>query len=337
MDVINNTIKLIVDTYHNCVEQYSAEDANATIRQALIEANNGSDKLNWRDIQAGKCTGLFTIVEKVLQKTVNEGLEGNEYFMNFVEYINIGDGDEAKFITEDTTAFVIDETALGNQGVRRQRLTGSEEVTVKTKFYTVRIYEELSRILAGKVNFTELIAKTAKAFNDKMLECVYKLWESATADQLGGVTYFPAAGTYDEDVLLTLIDHVEAASGGKTATIVGTKKAVRKLKESVIADSAKEALHNMGYYGKFYGTPVVVLPQRHKVGTTNFIYDDNTLTIIAGDVKPIKLVIEGAPIVAQKNAFDNNDLTQEYFACQKWGMAIVLANNSGIGRYKMTA
>lgn len=336
MDVISNTVKLIVDTYHNCVEQYSTADANKTIRQALIEANNGSDKLNWRDVHDGKCVGLFTIVERALALTINEGLEGNEYFMNFVEYININEGDEAKFTVEDNTVFTIDETANGTQAVRRQRLTGSSEVSVKTKFYTVRIYEELNRILAGRVNFTELINKTAKAFTTKMLNAVYDLWENATADQLGGVTYFPAAGSYDEDVLLTLIDHVEAASGQK-ATIIGTKKAIRQLKESVQCNSAKEELHNLGYYGTFFGTPVVALQQRHKAGSTTFIYDDNTLTIVAGDNKPIKLVIEGAPIVTMNDPFKNQDLTQEYFAAQKWGMAIVLANNGGIGRYKTTS
>ena len=48
-------------------------------------------------------------------------------------------------------------------------------------------------------------------------------------------------------------------------------------------------MYNLGYIGRFYGTPVVVTPQRHKVGTTEFVMDDDMLTIIAGDNKPIKV------------------------------------------------
>ena len=45
----------------------------------------------------------------------------------------------------------------------------------------------------------------------------------------------------------------------------------------------------MGYYGTFYGTPCVAVPQRHKIGSTEFVMDDDVLTIIAGDDKPIKV------------------------------------------------
>jgi hypothetical protein len=177
----------------------------------------------------------------------------------------------------------------------------------------------------------------AESFRQKMLNDIYALWSNATADQLGGVTYFPAAGSYDEDDLLDLISHVEAAAGGKTATIVGTKKALRNLKESIQSDGAKEELHNLGYYGSFYGTPCIATPQRHKIGTSEFVLDDDVLTIIAGDDKPIKCVYEGDPIVLLGDPMNNADFTQEYLYGEKYGLGIVLAGgNSGIGRYEMT-
>lgn len=106
---------------------------------------------------------------------------------------------------------------------------------------------------------------------------------------MGGTTYFPVAGSYSEDALLDLISHVEAAAGGEKATIIGTKKALRNLKESIMSDGAKEEFHNMGYVGTFFGTPVVATPQRHQIGSTSFVLSDNVLTIIAGDDKPIKV------------------------------------------------
>ena len=185
------------------------------------------------------------------------------------------------------------------------------ETTIPTTLKVVRIYEELNRVLSGRVDFNTMINKVAESFKQKLLNDIYALWSGATADQLGGVTYFPVAGAYNEDDLLELISHVEAAAGGKPATIVGTKKAIRNLKASIISDGAKDDLYNLGYFGKFYGTPVVVTPQRHKVGTTEFVMDDDVITIVAGDDKPIKVVYEGDPIVLMGDPMTNADFTQE--------------------------
>ena len=134
-----------------------------------------------------------------------------------------------------------------------------------------------------------MISRVAESFRQKLLTDIYGLWSSATAADLGGAAYFPTAGTYDEDTLLDLIAHVEAAAGGKTATIIGTKKGIKSLIPSIQSDGFKNDLYNLGYAGKFYGTPVVATPQRHKVGTTDFVLDDDVLTIVAGDDKPIKV------------------------------------------------
>ena len=102
----------------------------------------------------------------------------------------------------------------------------------------VRIYEELNRVLAGRVDFNHFINVVAESFRQKMLNDIYTLWSGATANDLGGVAYFPTAGSYDEDDLLEVIAHVEAAAGGKPATIICTKKAARMLVSTVQSDSA---------------------------------------------------------------------------------------------------
>lgn len=337
MAEMKDIIKLAVDAYKGSVEQYSVGQSQEVLRQALVEANGGSTKLNYKAIRDGKCNGLFTLIEEILSRTVVEGLQGDEFFNAFVDFRNVAEGDQNVFEVEDSNLFVVDDTANGTQGIRRQRLSGINEVSIPTTMKMVRIYEELNRVLSGRVDFNHFIDVVAESFRQKMLNDIYTLWTGATAADLGGVAYFPTAGSYDEDALLDVISHVEAAAGGKTATIVGTKKAIRQLKESIQADSAKEELHSLGYYGKFYGTPVVVTPQRHKVGSTDFVMDDNVLTIIAGDDKPIKFVYEGDPIVLMGEPTANADFTQEYLYGEKYGLGIVLAGgNAGIGRYETT-
>lgn len=311
MEDMKNIVKLAVDSYHGKVEKYSVDQSQDVIRQALIEANNGSTKLDYKAIRDGKCNGLFALIETILSQTVVEGLIGDEFFTSLVEYRNVALGDQNVFIVEDSNLFVVDDVAEGTQGIRRQRLGGATEASIPTSMKMVRIYEELNRVLSGRVDFNYFINKVADSFRRKVLDDIYALWSNATAEELGGVTYFPVAGTYDEETLLDLIAHVEAAAGGLPATIVGTKKACRMLTTAIQADSAREELHTMGHYGYFHGTPIVVTPQRHKVGTTEFVMDDNVLTIIAGDQKPIKFVYEGDPIMLMGDPMTNADFTQE--------------------------
>lgn len=336
MTDMKEIVKLAVDAYKGNVEKYSTKQSQDVLRQALIDANGGSTKLDYKAIRDGKCSGLFTLIEEILSRTVVEGLQGDEYFNALVDFRNLAEGDQNIFVVEDNTLFVVSEAADGTQGIRRQRLGGAKETSIPTSLKAVRIYEELNRVLSGRVDFNDFINKVAESFRQKLLNDVYGLWSGATAADLGGVTYFPTAGTYDEEGLLDLIAHVEAAAGGKPATIVGTKKAIRNLIPSIQGEGFKSDLYNLGYAGKFYGTPVVVTPQRHKVGSTDFVLKDDVLTIIAGDDKPIKVVYEGNPIVLMGDPTTNADFTQEYFYGEKYGMGIVLAGgNAGIGRYEM--
>lgn len=289
MAEMNDIVKLAVDAYHGKVEKYSHNESMDTLRQALVDLNGGSTVLDYKKIRDGECKGLFTLIETILSRTVVEGLQGDEFFVSLVDFRNVAEGDKNLFVVEDDTLFVVAEAADGTQGIRRQRLGGSSETSIPTSLKVVKIYEELNRVLSGRVDFNYFINKVAESFRQKLLNDVYALWSGATADQLGGTTYFPAAGSYDEEELLDLIAHVEAAAGGKPATIVGTKKALRNLKPSIDSDGYKDDMYAMGYVGKFYGTPVVCTPQRHKVGSTEFVMDDNCLTIIAGDDKPLKV------------------------------------------------
>lgn len=336
MAEMNDIVKLAVDAYHGNVEKYSTHQSMDTLRQALVDLNGGSTMLDYKKIRDGECKGLFTLIETILSRTVVEGLLENDFFHSLVEFRNVAEGDKNLFIVEDDNLFVVAEIADGTQALRRQRLGGSSETSIPTSLKGVKIYEELNRVLSGRVDFNYFINKVAESFRQQLLNDIYAVWMGATADQMGGVTYFPAAGAYDEDELLELIAHVEAAAGGKTATIIGTKKAIRNLKPAMESDGYKDDMYNMGHVGKFYGTPVVVAPQRHKIGSTDFVMSDDFLTIIAGDQKPIKCVREGNPMVLMGDPMQNQDLTQTYLYTEKYGIGIVLAGgNSGIGRYEI--
>lgn len=333
---MKDIVKLAVDNYRGKVQQYSAGEANEVLRQALIEANGGSTKLNYKAIRDGKCNGLFALVEEILSATIVEGLQENDFFMNLVDFHNVAEGDSPVFVTEDSTLFVVAEAADGTQGIRRQRLPGENEYTIPTTFKAVRIYEELNRVLSGRVDFNDMINRVAMSYQQKILDDIYAVWSNVTAAQLGGATYYISSGSYSESDLLDMVAHVEAAAGGKVATLIGTKKALRTIAPSVQGIDSQSDLYNLGYYGKFYGSNVFAVPNRHKVGTTTFVLPDDVITIVATDEKPIKFVYEGEPLVIMGDPKTNGDLTQEYFFGEKWGLGIILSGdkNTGIGRYE---
>lgn len=334
---MNDIVQVAVDAYKGNVTKYSVGDSMELLNKALIEANGGSTKLDYKRVRDGKCAGLFSLVEEILARTVVDGLQGDEFFNSLVEFRNVAQGDRNLFLVEDADLFTVADAANGTQGIRRQRLGGSDEVVIPTTLKVVKVYEELNRVLSGRVDFNQFITKVGESFRQTLLNDMYSLWSTATEDAFGGSAYFQAAGSYDEDALLEIIAHVEAASGGKTATIIGTKPALRKLAPSIEGDNSKSDLYNMGYYGKFYGSNVVAMPQRHKVGTTEFVFDNDTINIVAGDEKPIKCVYEGQSTIILGDPTKNKDLTQDYFYGEQYGMGLVMAGgNTGIGRYKMT-
>lgn len=309
---MNDIVKLANDAYHGTVEKYSVSQANDALREALIEANNGSTKVDLRAIRDGKCQNLFALIETILANNVVEGLTRNAIFDTIVEFRNVAAGDQPAFIVRDeSTLFQVAEIANGTQAIRRQRIGAESEVLINTAPRAVRIYEEIDRILAGRVDFSDMVNRVAASFENQLLTEVYALWAGVSAEALGGEAYFPTAGSYSEDALLDVIDHVEAAANGRKATLLGTRKALRKLKESIASDEWKSELHNEGVIGLFYGVPCVVLEQRHKVGTTEFVLPDDTITVVAGEDKPVKIVYEGDPFVFMNNPTDNMDLTQE--------------------------
>lgn len=334
---IKNLAQVAIDAYHGAPKKYSVSESQDTLRQALIDLNNGSTKLDYKAIRDGKCQGLFALLEEILDVTIVEGLQSSDFFNNLVEFRNVDIGDRPVFEVEDSDLFVVDEAADGTQGIRRQRIAGVTQVTIPTTLKVVRIYEEMNRVLSGQIDFNEMIAKVARSFERRLLDDVWTVWDNAVASDFGGAAYYPVAGTYSEANLLTTVTHVEAATG-KPATIYGTKIGLQHLAPSINTHLPFDDIYKMGYVGKFYGTDVVAIPQRHKVGSTNFQFDDKEFIIVAGDEKPIKCVYEGGTTIINRDATMNRDLTYEYFMAQKYGLGIVLAGgNAGVGKYEVTA
>lgn len=327
MAIDSNLIKLAVDGYKGHVAgDYSVNDTQEALRKALVEANGGSTKLDIKAIRDGRCNGVFAIIEELVNVIHEEGLKGDEFFMNMVEDRNLSLGDTNKFHIERECLFAVADIAEGTQGVRRQRIEAGQDITINTQLRAIKIYEELNRILAGRIDFNKFVDLVGKSFTKQELDATYDAFVGMFKKLKAPYT---ETGSFDEDKLLELIDHVEASTG-ETAVIVGTRKALRKIKTAVVSDSAKEEMYAMGHFGRFNGTELVAVKQRHKSGTDDFILDDNVLYVFAGDTKPIKRVTEGDVTMLMGTPMNNADMSQEFLMMKRTGIAVIFDRDFGV-------
>lgn len=310
-------------------ENYTKGQTSEAIRNALIEANGGSKKLDMKTFYRG--SKLYSLVEELIPTIIDEGFKDTDVIFSLVEYRNIADGDEQEFVVEGNSLFAVADAAAGIKGVRRQRIDKTQSVVVKTSVKMVRVYEELARLLSGRISFTDFIDKVAKSFKEAILADAYKALDEITNATAGlDSNYVVASNTAGaENALLTLVAHVEAATG-MPARIYGTKAALRKVPNAVMSDEAKADLYNIGYFGKFNGTEMVCLRQVHKPGTSNFVMNDNKLFVVASDAKPVKVVNEGEGIMFENEPTDNNDLTKEYVYGQPIGVGVICSDKIGV-------
>lgn len=325
----NDFIKLALDAMNGRVAgEYSAHDTSESIREALIEANGGSTTINMKTFHRGNA--LFDMIEELMPHIVEEGLTGDEMFFELVDYRNTAEGDAIEFIAEDNSEFIMAEIANGTQALRRQRLGDGESIVVKTAPHGIRVYEELRRLMAGRVDFNTFIDRVAKSAVKAQRNAIYAAFNGISAATAGLNDTYVTGGTFNEEDLLELIEHVEAKTG-MSAKIVGTKSALRKVTTAVVSDEAKSDLYEIGHYGRFYSTPMVAMKQVHKAGTDEFMLDNNKLYIIATGEKPIKMVSEGEGLIVNGDPTSNQDLTQEYTYIQSWGVGVMF--NSVMGVY----
>ena len=272
---------------------------------------------------------LFALVEEILPIMAEEGIKEDNPIFKIVDYRNISDGDINEFSTKGKALFTVADTASGVRGVRRQRISDGVSVSVPTTMKIVRVYENLGRLLAGRVSFDDLVQGVANSFAQKVLIDAYTAISGITSATAGLNSTYVQSGSYNEGELLKLIGHVEAATN-KEAKIYGTKTALRLIATASVSDEAKSDLYNVGHYGRFNGTEMIMLRQAHTPGTDTFVLNDAQFYILAGDDKPIKVVNEGTGLLHQRPALDSADMTEEYVYGQGFGTGVICAEKMGI-------
>jgi hypothetical protein len=235
---MNELAKLAIDLYKGRVTNYSKDEAMDVLRQELIEKNGGSDKLTPKSFR--KNPELFEILEEALDVLIVEGLQ--DQFDDFVETHVLDWGDTKVFTIPEYKLFDVSIVADGMGDLRRDRLDVGE-ITVSTKTHAVAIYEELHRLLAGRVDWATMVDRVATSYNNRIKTEIYNALFSAFDDL---ASPYARSGTFDEEAMMDLIAHVEAATGAESV-IMGTKSSTfSRITNAEVSDSFLRAEKSYG-------------------------------------------------------------------------------------------
>lgn len=326
-------VQLCIDTYRGVVANYSSKDSSEVIRKAFVDIM-GTDKPDHRQFREHK-NEIFAILEVVLDEIIDEGWENNTFFNQFVEYRNLNLGDTNEFYVEDKSMLVISKLAQGHWDLRRQKLNIGDSFTVKTDVYGASVYTDFLRFLAGRIDWGKLVNKIQEAYNFKTASEIYTSF-------LGTASYLPAqfkhTGTFSEDDMMDIVDHVQASSNYAPIIIAGTKKALKQINAGytgvnsfLLSENMKDQLNKTGVIDTWNGIPLLEIPQVHAPNTLDFMLDDKKLMILPANTKPIKFVREGKSMIKEiSDGTTNLDMSMEYTFLTQQGISCVFDTSYGI-------
>lgn len=324
--VKNDLQKLSLDLYECKVTKYSDAEAEDVLRNAINEACGGSFSKNTYMDNKGK---VFQILEDTL--SISTGYLLYEKFEEFADIHDVELGDTIEFMIEDTSLFKVSTVAVGNRDIRRQKLYG-KKLTVSVEKLAIKIYEDLDRFLAGRINWGAMIDRVTDSFVNeigrRICNAVY-----ASYNDLQDPYKVTMGGTFNEDKLTDAVAHVEASTG-KPARIYGVKAALGKITTAQVSDDMKNTRNQLGYYGIFKGTPMTMLPQGHLAGTSDFAISNDYLIVAPDGEKIVKVLLEGESTVEESPKGDSrHDESIEFLMARKVGVAAIKANNYAIVKF----
>jgi len=328
---------VLMDASHGVYANYSKEEADTIIRNQFdkimnIDFKNATPmkrRQAWRD--HGK--ELASLIEDVIVDKMNSGwTEANAKFMEFVEEVNIADGDVNEFYVEDNSLLQVSKFAGNHHDVVRQAIKPGKSFRVETSWYVIKVYADYEMFQLGKIDFATLVDRMYRSIEDYRYSALYTAFMSADQSLPTDMKLETAISEATKDAIVDQIEAVKAATG-KDVILVGTRTAIQKLQSTVnynmFSDSMKEERNKNGVLGNWEGYECLALSRINKAGTRDSIFteEDNKKIFVmpVGGEKFIKRVNEG-DVIYTEDGMDGMkmDMTATVDIRYKEGIGIVI-------------
>ena len=312
--------QLAIDVYNGIdVKFENGETGDDMIRNALNKAFGGINLNDGKAVRNAIAYNKvdFEIINELIDIAIDLSANENSEIWNFVEFKSAKLGDKNKFTIEGNDLLHVDVITHGTQGVRRQRML-SRELTVETQTKAIKIYEEMVRLAAGRLNWAKFVEKVGKSFDNDRFNAVAAAFSNipASGDYLKG----SAGVDFNESSMIDLLTTVE--NDGNTPKIFGSLQALRNLSMAMAGEKVKDDYYNFGYMGKFNGFDTF------RISGKNVPTDK--IFVIGSDEKFIKMFDEGDTLTIPHNFTETADKTQELQVERTYGVEVVMANKVGV-------
>ena len=341
--------EVILDASHEVFDKYSKEETNTIIRNQFNRIMGIDFKLAtpmkrrqaWRD--HGR--ELASLIEDVVLDKMQSGWNAaNARFMEYVEEVNIADGDKNEFYVADNSLLQVSRFAGNHHDVIRQAVKPGKAFSVDTSWYVIKVYADYELFMLGKIDFTTLVDRMYRSIEDYRYSALYTAFMSMDASLTTDMILVSAVFELIIDNIIDKIEAVKAATG-YDVLLVGTRTAIQKLQSTVNynmwSNDMKNERNQNGLLGLWEGYTCVPLSRVNKTGTRDSVFSDEDnkkifILPIDPDFKPIKRVNEG-DVVYTEAGMDGStmDMTATVDIRYKEGIGVVI--NQLFGEIKITA
>ena len=305
-------------------QEVSYDALDATLRNNMKELTHENGQFNLYKFNENKNT-----VYALLAQTLNDVMPKNvlETYGMFADVQTINQGDSLVFHrklgTQRAKQFVTRVAMAGRYEVFE---LADEKFTIQTTAYGGAARIGIEEFLDGRVQWSDYL----DIVNEGMAEAVYK--EIAKALN-AAIARFPAtnkvsAATFDEAQFDRLIQTV--AIYGAPVIYCTLEAAMTLLpSDNWVSEGMKNERWERGYFTRYKGTPVVILPQSFtdETNATKVIDPAYIYIFPTNGQKPVQIVFEGQTLVKE---FENRDWSTELQTYQKFGVGVITTNNLAV-------
>lgn len=322
----------------------SKAEVNEAIAKICFEATgltkNSSTKQIKRALKSDKAVELFEVIEEAIEKKVATGLKESEFFNQFVDVKNIGEGDRNDFWVEDNDIILnVAKVSGGNHDLLMQKLGAGQSYSVPMSTYGIKVGSDIKLFLTGRKDWTDFVDAVARAYVKEIQDELYSEFMNA-ATQLPVPEPFIGNGELGagtKDAFDEIIENVEMSNDGAPVVIMGTKTALKKLNGLTDvdwrADSQKEAVAATGILGSYETNTLLEIPQRFKNNDVTRKLIDNTKIYIMPAVDDNKFVkyVEGGEVELEVTEVGETMNDQQSYELQREiGIGTVITRNFGV-------
>ena len=247
----------------------------------------------------------------------------------FTDFRFVSLGDVVKFKIMPNQFFTVSKGGTGERTIHRQK-DFAQDIIVAPVEHIVTVYTDMYRVLAGKEDIADFVARVVLAIEQAM-------YGDALNALMTGLTNLPSgtynySGAFDMKTLVKMAETVQVYNAGVRPIIAGSATALMH----VLPDST------LGYRGNYdanggsieliknvYGYDVIKMDNAAAQGGGLVLPDDKIFVVSPAQDKLVKAVVSNA-LTNSNQFYDNADLTSDYTIRKMWEFTYASASKAGV-------